>query len=185
MPYVDYEYYKALYSTAIPEEDFNRLSWDACKLADNATTGIDGMKKLRTAFPTDEDDAEAVKRCICKLIDTAYRLEQAEAAAREAQGYIQRSDGTVVKKTVTSVTAGAESISYATGGSAETAFSKAPDAKGNTGYVFIRRTRCKRSEPAIYGGVPFQEVTGCILTWLHCFASAEKCGIRPCFEMWN
>ena len=125
MPYVDYKYYKALYSTAIPEEDFNRLSWDACKLADNATTGIDGVKKLRTAFPTDEDDAEAVKRCICKLIDTAYRLEQAEAAAREAQGYIQRSDGTVVKKTVTSVTAGAESISYATGGSAETAFSKA------------------------------------------------------------
>lgn len=125
MPYVDYEYYKALYSSAIPEEDFNRLSWDACKLVDNATTGIDGVKKLRAAFPVDEDDAEAVKRCICKLIDTAYRLEQAETAAREAQGFIQRDDGTVVKKMVSSVTAGAESISYATGGSTETVFSKA------------------------------------------------------------
>lgn len=125
MPYVDYEYYKSLYSTAIPEEDFNRLSWDACKLVDNVTTGIDGVKKLRTAFPTDVDDAEAVKRCICKLIDTAYRFGQAEAAAREAQGYVQREDGTVVKKIVSSVTAGAESISYATSGTGETAFAKA------------------------------------------------------------
>ena len=125
MPYADYKYYKTLYSTAIPEEDFNRLSWGACKLVDNTTTGIDGVKKLRAAFPVDEDDAEAVKRCICKLIDTAYRLEQAETAAREAQGFIQRDDGTVVKKMVSFVTAGAESISYATGGSTETVFSKA------------------------------------------------------------
>ena len=62
MAYIDYEYYKNLFGEkAIPEQDFNRLVWDSCKKIDNATTGVDNVKKLKIAFPKDEDDAEAVK----------------------------------------------------------------------------------------------------------------------------
>ena len=80
MAYIDYEYYKTLFGEkAIPEADFNRLVWDSCKKIDNATTGVDNVKKLKIAFPTDEDDAEAVKRCVCELLTITYKIEQAEA----------------------------------------------------------------------------------------------------------
>lgn len=117
MGYIDYEFYKSLYGDkAIPEADFNRLSWDACRKLDIATTGIDNVKKLKVAFPVDEEDAEAVKRCVCKLIEIASAIEQAEQTARNAQGYITREDGTVINKQVSSVSAGNESISYVTSG---------------------------------------------------------------------
>ena len=45
--YVDYEYYKTLFGEkAIPEADFNRLVWDSCKKIDNATTGVEDVKKV-------------------------------------------------------------------------------------------------------------------------------------------
>ena len=99
--YVDYEYYKTLFGEkAIPETDFNRLVWDSCKKIDNATTGVDNVKKLKIAFPTDEDDAEAVKRCVCELLTIAYKIEQAEARVETSQGYITLEDGTVMSKQV-------------------------------------------------------------------------------------
>uniref|UniRef100_A0AAU8B1B2 Head tail connector protein n=1 Tax=Dulem virus 35 TaxID=3145753 RepID=A0AAU8B1B2_9CAUD len=116
MGYVDYEYYNSLYGDkAIPEADFNRLSWEACRMLDKATTGIDNVRKLKVAFPTDEDDAETVRRCACKLIDIANEIAAAEERIRSSQGLIQREDGTVINKLVASVSAGTESVSYATG----------------------------------------------------------------------
>ena len=118
MAYVDYDYYKSLYGDkAIPETDFNRLSWDACRKLDAATTGIGNVRKLQVAFPTDEYSAEAVRRCACELVRIAYELEQAEERAKAAQGYITREDGTVMSKQVASVSAGTESVSYVTGSS--------------------------------------------------------------------
>lgn len=117
MTYIDYEYYKSIYGDkAIPESDFNRLSWEAGRKLDIATTGIDNVKKLKAAFPVDEDDAETVRRCACKLIEIAASIEQAEETARRAQGYITREDGTVISKQISSVSAGNESISYVTSG---------------------------------------------------------------------
>lgn len=113
--YADYEFYKTLYGEkSISETDFNRLSWDACKRIDAATTTVDGIKKLKIAFPTDEDDSEAVKRCLCELINILYKLEQAEERVNTSQGFVQREDGTVSSKLVSSVSAGNESISYST-----------------------------------------------------------------------
>lgn len=117
MAYVDYAFYKSLYGyNAVPEAEFNRLSWEACRRVDVATTGADNVKKLKVAFPVDEDDAEAVKRCVCELVRIAYKLEQAEQQVRDAQGYITREDGTVISKQVSSVSAGNESTSYVTSG---------------------------------------------------------------------
>lgn len=113
MTYVDFEYYKTLYGDkAIPEADFNRLSWDASKKIEHYTTGVDGVKKLQVAFPTDDDGAESVKRCVCALIDLMSNIKQAEQNIRNASGFIQKDDGTVQGKVVSSVSAGNESISY-------------------------------------------------------------------------
>lgn len=120
MAYVNYDYFLSLYcDKEYPEEErFDRIAWEACRVLDIATTGIDGVKKLKQAFPTDKDDAETVRRCACKLIDTLLKIESAEQAAQNANGYITREDGTVMSKLVTSVSAGNESISYATGSTA-------------------------------------------------------------------
>lgn len=121
MAYVDFEFYKTIYGeNAIPEIDFNRLSWDACKKLDNATTGVDNVKKLKVAFPRDEDDALTVKRCVCELVSILYRLEQAENTLQSAKGYVQREDGSLQGKVVSSVSAGNESISYSANGGSNT-----------------------------------------------------------------
>lgn len=113
--YVDYEFYKTLYGEkGVSETDFNRLSWDACKRIDAATTTVNSIKKLKIAFPTDEEGAEAVKRCLCELINISYKLERAEERVNASQGFVQREDGTVSSKLVSSVSAGNESISYST-----------------------------------------------------------------------
>ena len=72
MAYVDYEYYKTLYGEkAIQETDFKRLLWDAEREIDKTTSGVDGVRKLQVAFPTNEEDAETVKRCVCALQATS------------------------------------------------------------------------------------------------------------------
>ena len=109
--YVEYEFYTSLYGTdAIKETEFNRLLWEACKKVDYHTTGVDGLKKLKHFFPR-EEDAEAVKRCVCKLIDVMQKVNLAE----DASGYVVREDGTLQGKLVASVSAGNESISYSAG----------------------------------------------------------------------
>lgn len=126
MSYVNYEYYKTLYGDKeIAETEFNRLSWDAEREVDKATSGVDGVRKLKIAFPTDEYDAEAVKRCICSLIAFMNEIEQAEAAANMSTQYTAREDGTMQGKIVASVSAGNESISYAVGKTSDTATSAA------------------------------------------------------------
>jgi hypothetical protein len=107
--YADYDFYSSIYGeNAVPETDFNRLVWDAQKKIDARTFG-----KLKFAFPEDEDDAEAVKRCLCALIDIAGKIEAAEKRVQQGQGYaVDETTGAVHGKVVTSVTSGSESLSY-------------------------------------------------------------------------
>ena len=124
--YIDYEYYKSLYGEkAIPEIDFNRLLWDAEREINKATSGVDGIKKLKVAFPTDQEDEETVKRCVVELVNFLYKLEEAENNANSLGQYTEREDGSFQGKVVSSVSAGNESISYAVGKSSETAISTA------------------------------------------------------------
>lgn len=111
MPYIDEYDYITISGKAIP--DFDRLRWECSKLVDNATTGVDGYRKLKNAFPIDENDVEAVKRCLCRLIDLRRQIEDAEKSVLAAQSYVQREDGTVISKKITSISSGSESISYA------------------------------------------------------------------------
>lgn len=114
--YIDYEFYTSLYDD-MTEQNFNRLAWDACRKLDNYTTGADGYKKLKRAFPVDEDDAEAVKRCTAKLIYILQQIETAEESVTAGRGYEQTENG-IRGKVITNISSGSESISYSTGNSA-------------------------------------------------------------------
>lgn len=107
--YVDFDYFSAIYP-AIDEPTFNRFLYSAERIVDNHTTGIDGIRKLQEYFPDNAYDAEAVKRCICELIQSLYALEQIENAI----GFKIGTDGEVKSGLVSSVSSGRESISYAT-----------------------------------------------------------------------
>lgn len=133
MAYVDYEYYSKFYgSKAIPEADFNRLLWDAEREIDKATSGADNVRKLKVAFPTNEEDAESVKRCVCALIEFLNNLEMAERSSAMVQG----ADGTMRGGIIKSVSAGNESITYETSGTIGNAIRSTKD-RDLTVYAFI------------------------------------------------
>lgn len=118
--YVDYNFYKSLYgNAAVDETEFNRFCWVAQKKIDSATTGIDGVKKLKIAFPTNEDDAETVKRCVCAILSLANDIEQATKRISTMHGYVENADGTIRGKVISSVSAGSESITYSATGTSE------------------------------------------------------------------
>lgn len=145
--YVDYEFYKTLYGTTVDETVFNRIIWNAEKLVKNAVTGVDGRCKLDFAFPDVEYDAEAVKRCECALLDIMAKINKAET---EAEG----------NKTVKSVSAGNESISYDTGSGliGKVLSDKSAQARlyADTINEYLRGTKDKNGVNLLFGGAyPF------------------------------
>lgn len=100
MGYVEYEFFHKLHND-ISEEEFTTLEYDARRILNAHTTGVDNVQKLRIAFPTNEEDAEAVKRCMSKLIKLMHDINSIEDTG-----------------VVSSVSSGSESISYATSGTA-------------------------------------------------------------------
>ncbi len=132
--YVNYEYYKSLYGDkALGEIEFNRLVWDAEREINKATSGVDGVQKLKIAFPTNDEDAEVVKRCVCALVEFLYKLEIAESGA----GFVKSSNGTVHGGIVSSVSAGNESISYSTNETSISSAIKSESDRSKTIYAFI------------------------------------------------
>ena len=113
MLYADYQYFTELYGSDVPEQIFNRLIWAASKILDHMTTGVDGYKKLEHAYPINPNDDEAIKRCVCELVQFAYEVEE----ANKALGYVSNADGHVTSRMIASKSSGSESISYVTGGS--------------------------------------------------------------------
>lgn len=113
--YVTYSDYLSLYGEKITEETFNILAFDACKVADKVTAGVDGIRKLKVAFPTDEDDAETVKRAICGVIDLMAEVSNMEKKLQATGDYSVDIDGNIRYKVIDSVSDGSESIHYAVG----------------------------------------------------------------------
>lgn len=142
MAYVDYAYYQEIYGkAAIDEATFKRLYWEASRKIENMTSGVDAVKKLKVAFPTDEEDAETVKRCVCKLIELAYNIENTRKNLSKAQEYVEREDGNLQGKVVSSVSAGNESISFSTSSTAKTVIDKAAADKETEEQLYIHTIR--------------------------------------------
>ena len=111
--YITFDDYKQLYEP-IEERVFNLLAYDACRMMDIHTTGIDNVKKLKLYFPADEDDVQSVKRCAAKLVHFLNQIREVEMAVNLGKGYEVTEQGIRGKK-ISSVSAGNESITYADG----------------------------------------------------------------------
>ena len=108
--YITLEEYSQLYD-AIEEKAFNRLCFDACRVMDIYTTGIDNVKKLKRYFPSDSDAAESVRHCAAKLVNLLYQIQEAEAASAVGRGYTETAQG-LQRKIISRVESGNEAISY-------------------------------------------------------------------------
>ena len=108
--YITFSEYTALYDP-IEEKVFDRLCFEACRYIDRLTAGLDGVKKLKVAFPVDEDSADAVKHCAATVINFLGQINEAEKSASMARGYTETENG-LQGKVITSVAAGNESISF-------------------------------------------------------------------------
>ena len=127
MAYVTYSEYQALYGAdTMPESAFNLIAFDAERAVDIHTTGIDNVRKLETAFPTDEKDAEIVKRCILNLIEDFRILNEMEKATQAGM-----EDGTFHLGAVASVSSGSESISYDNSANGRSALAQCVGDAGN------------------------------------------------------
>ena len=152
--YADYNDYISLYSE-ISTQDFNRLGYDASKQIDYQTTGVDGIVKLKHYFPTDADDAEAVKRCCCALVNALFNVEQIQASA----GVVQREDGTFTGRGISSINSGSESISFSSGSTASV-YSKAASDEVEQGKMidsivrrYLSNTKDSNGVNLLYMGV--------------------------------
>ena len=94
----------------MPESDF-------LKYAERASDRIDQytFDRLVDGLPDNERVKTKVQKAVCAVADTMYQIDQIKKASMDTVGTIQREDGTVVNKAVSSVSSGNESISYATG----------------------------------------------------------------------
>lgn len=108
--YITLEEYSNLYDP-IEEKTFNRLAFDACRVMDQHTTGIDNVRKLRKFMPTDEVGAAAVMHCAAKLVNLLHQIQEAESAAALGRGYTQTDQG-LQRRVISRVEAGNEAISY-------------------------------------------------------------------------
>ena len=109
--YISKEEYAAIYDPIDDEKLFTRLAYDACRTIDRLTAGADGIKKLKVAFPTDEDSAEAVKHCTAHIVHFLYQIQEAEKSASMGRGY-EQTEGGLRGRVITNMSAGNESVSY-------------------------------------------------------------------------
>ena len=109
--YISEEEYSVIYDPIDDEKLFTRLAYDACRTIDRLTAGADGVKKLKVAFPTDKDSAEAVKHCTAHIVHFLYQIQEAEKSASMGRGY-EPTEGGLRGRVITNVSAGNESVSY-------------------------------------------------------------------------
>lgn len=116
--YITFEEYSQLYDP-IEERLFNRFSFDAARVMDMHTTGIDNVKKLKLFLPTDANSAELIKRCAGDLIELMHQIHKTEMSVLDARGFESTEQG-MHGKVISSVTSGNESITYSTGSATST-----------------------------------------------------------------
>lgn len=143
MAYTDYEFYKnKFYGDTVPESDF-------LKYAERASDRIDQytFDRLADGLPDDERVKTKVKKAVCAVADTMYQIDQIKKASMDTVGTIQKEDGTVVNKAVSSVSSGNESISYTTGSNI-------------SGNVYARASMDKKVENALLLNVATEYLAG-------------------------
>lgn len=108
--YITLEEYNAMYDV-IDASLFNRLEFEARRVMDLHTTGIDNIRKLNRFPPKDEYNSMAVKHCAAKIINVLLQIHEAETSAAMGRGYTETDQG-LQRRIISRVEAGNEAISY-------------------------------------------------------------------------
>lgn len=115
MAYADFEFYTKVYAGDVLTGS-NAEKWLA-----RASDELDVVTfhRLASGFPTVESHAVRVRKAVCAVAETLYRVDE----ARRAMSAVQDERGNY-HGPVTSVSSGRESVSYASNGK-ETVYAKA------------------------------------------------------------
>lgn len=111
MAYTDYAFYtNEYYGDVVPETDFP-------KYADLASDRIDTITfdRLVDGIPSDSRANKKVQKAVCSVTEALYQIDSIKNTLLNNLGTVETEDGKVTGKTVSSVTAGSESITYSTG----------------------------------------------------------------------
>lgn len=125
MAYADYAFYRGGYFGDTLTDETEALRW-----LDRAGDELDALTfgRLTFAMPTIEAHAVKVKKAVCAVAEALYLIDvQSRAAAA------QKAEDGSYRGAVTSIASGRESISFAVGGAAASAYAAAAadeDAKG-------------------------------------------------------
>lgn len=133
MAYLEYsEYLNYFPDTA----DFAKYELQAELYLNKFTTGIDNVKKLKVAFPTDEQDAAAVKFCVAQLVNTLIEIDQA------VKGLGITVDASGMHGPLASINSGSESMSFATNASGSSIMEAARSASAKNALLndIVRNT---------------------------------------------
>lgn len=123
--YVSYDEYASFFGyDRLPPEAYERCALEADRIIDKYTTGIDNYRKLKNAFPTDQDDARMVKFCVSRIMDVIWQIAEVNDASRASRKQVQTENGTH-GNLISSVSSGNESISYANAASDGDSISRA------------------------------------------------------------
>lgn len=111
MAYADVTFYKTkYYGDTVPDESIEKYLEKASDRIDMIT-----FDRLVDGFPDDERAQTKVKKAVCAVADCLYQIDEVKKASMATVGTVTREDGTMTGKMVSSVSSGAESISYITG----------------------------------------------------------------------
>lgn len=141
--YITYSEYTALYDP-IEEKVFNRLEHEARRYVDRMTTGADGVRKLRVAYPTDADSVETIRHCVASVINILHEILEAEQSASSGRGYVETQNG-LQGKVISSVSSGNESISFSTGSGMKTVIDAAVSDISSKNDLIFREIRDRLS----------------------------------------
>ena len=131
--YITFEEYGQLYDP-MEETVFNRLAFDACRVLDIHTTGIDNVKKLRSFPPKDEYSSQMVKHCAAKLVNILHQIHEAEMAAAMGRGYTETEQG-LQRRIISRLESGNEAISFSESKASNSAIDAAVADKSARDYL--------------------------------------------------
>lgn len=111
MAYTDYTFYINEYcGDVVPETDFPKYVSRASDRIDTIT-----FDRLADGLPSDARANQKVQKAVCSVAEALYQIDSVKNALLNNLGTVETEDGKVTGKTVSSVTAGSESITYSTG----------------------------------------------------------------------
>jgi len=99
-------YHNKYFGDILTDETFPKWVEEASDWLDTIT-----FKRLVKGFPSNEWDAKRVRKCVCKLADILYLLDEAQKSTNVSGSTDENGEN---EKKIKSVSSGSESVTYIT-----------------------------------------------------------------------